>query len=93
VQLVLWRAMQLAIREGREELDLAGVDVAGARHEPKPGDDMYGLYEFKRAYGADWVEQAGAHARILRPARYRLGELAAGAAHAARDIRGPRAAG
>jgi hypothetical protein len=88
VQLLLWRAMQLAIREGREELDLAGVDVAGARHEPKPGDEMYGLYEFKRAYGATWVKQAGAHARILRPGRHRLRKLATGVARGARAIRG-----
>jgi hypothetical protein len=89
VQLILWRAMQLAIREGREELDLAGVDVAGARYEPRPGDAMYGLYEFKRAYGAAWVEQAGAHAQILRPATHRIGELAADAARLLRD-RGSR---
>jgi Acetyltransferase (GNAT) domain len=92
VQLVLWRAMQLAIREGREELDLAGVDVAGARHEPKPGDEMYGLYEFKRAYGAIWVEQAGARARILHAGRHRFGELVSGAARGARSIRGREAA-
>jgi hypothetical protein len=88
VQLILWRALQLAIREGREELDLAGVDVAGARYEPQPGDEMYGLYEFKRAYGAVWVEQAGAHARILRPLRHSLGELVSGAARLARGRRG-----
>jgi Acetyltransferase (GNAT) domain len=87
VQLLLWRAMQLVIREGRQELDLAGVDVAGARHEPKPGDEMYGLYEFKRAYGAIWVEQSGAHARILRPGRHRLGALASGVAGRARAAR------
>ena len=90
VQLLLWRAMQLAIHEGREELDLAGVDLAGARQEPRPGDAMYGLYEFKRAYGAVWVEQAGAHARILRPALNRLGQVGAWAAHPLRRRIGRR---
>ncbi len=90
VQLILWRAMQLVIREGREELDLAGVDVAGARYEPQPGDEMHGLYEFKRAYGAGWVEQAGAHARILRPTMHRVGEVAADVARMVRDRGGRR---
>ena len=51
VHLLLWRALQLAAREGRSELDLGGVDVAGARFEPRPGDAMYGLLEFKRLFG------------------------------------------
>ena len=62
-----WRAIQLAIREGRREMDLGGVDVAGARHEPRPGEAMYGLYQHKRDFGAVFVEQVGAHERALRP--------------------------
>jgi lipid II:glycine glycyltransferase (peptidoglycan interpeptide bridge formation enzyme) len=72
-RLLLWRALQLAAREGRSELDLGGVDVAGARHEPSPGDPMYGLLEFKRSFGGRWVELSGAHARFLRPTRARAG--------------------
>src|SRR5450759_4018685 len=72
-RLLLWRALQLAAREGRSELDLGGVDVAGARSEPRPVDPMYGLLEFKRSFGGRWVELSGAHERVLRPARARVG--------------------
>ena len=40
------------LREGRAELDLGGVDVAGARRSRCPGEPTYGLYEFKRSFGA-----------------------------------------
>jgi lipid II:glycine glycyltransferase (peptidoglycan interpeptide bridge formation enzyme) len=75
--LLRWRAIQLAIREDAIEMDLGGVDVAGARHEPKPGEPMYGLYQHKRSFGAEWVELPGAHERVIRPARYLLGRVAA----------------
>ncbi len=83
--LVLWRALQLAIREGRTELDLGGVDVAGARGVPQPDDPMYGLYKFKLAFLGTWVEQTGAHARTLRPGRRRIG---IGISSAGRVMRG-----
>ncbi len=73
--LLRWRAIQLALREGCAEMDLGGVDVAGARREPVKGEPMYGLYEHKRSFGAVWLELAGAHERVIRPARYRLGRL------------------
>jgi lipid II:glycine glycyltransferase (peptidoglycan interpeptide bridge formation enzyme) len=75
--LLRWRAIQLAIREDAVEMDLGGVDVAGARHEPKQGDPMYGLYQHKRSFGAEWVELPGAHERVIRPARYLAGRVAA----------------
>jgi hypothetical protein len=74
-RLVLWRAIQLAIREGMVEFDMAGVDVRGARREPRPGDEMRGLYDFKRSFGATWVELTGNHERIARPWRYGLGRI------------------
>ncbi len=37
LHLLRWRAIQLAIREGCSEMDLGGVDVAGARGEPRGG--------------------------------------------------------
>jgi lipid II:glycine glycyltransferase (peptidoglycan interpeptide bridge formation enzyme) len=70
LHLLRWRAIQLAIRESRPEMDLGGVDVAGARHEPRPGESMYGLYEHKRSFGAVFVEQVGAHQRVLRPVHH-----------------------
>lgn len=75
--LLRWRAIQLAIREDAIEMDLGGVDVAGARHEPKPGEPMFGLYQHKRSFGAEWVELPGAHERVIRPARYLAGRVAA----------------
>ena len=93
VHLLLWRAFQLAAHEGRTELDLGGVDVAGARSEPRPGDAMHGLLEFKRSFGGRWVELAGAHERILHPARARAGTILIRVGHGPRRLArgwGPR---
>ena len=92
-RLLLWRALQLAAREGRSELDLGGVDVAGARSEPGPGDPMYGLLEFKRSFGGRWVELSGAHERVLHPTRARAGAAISRAGQGARRLArawGPR---
>jgi lipid II:glycine glycyltransferase (peptidoglycan interpeptide bridge formation enzyme) len=75
--LLRWRAIQLAMREDATEMDLGGVDVAGARHEPKEGEPMFGLYQHKRSFGAEWVELPGAHERVIRPWRYAAGRVAA----------------
>ncbi|TMD31214.1 MAG: peptidoglycan bridge formation glycyltransferase FemA/FemB family protein [Chloroflexi bacterium] len=77
VRLILWRAIQLAIRDRLDELDLAGVDVAGARREPREGEEMHGLYAFKRSFGAEWVELAGNHEWVARPWRYAAGRVTA----------------
>jgi lipid II:glycine glycyltransferase (peptidoglycan interpeptide bridge formation enzyme) len=77
LHLLRWRAIQLAIREARAEMDLGGVDVAGARHEPRPGEPMYGLYQHKRSFGAVFVEQVGAHERVLRPGHFAIARMAA----------------
>jgi len=75
--LLRWRAIQLAIREGRAEMDLDGADLAGVRRIPEPGERPYGLYQHKRSFGAAWVELTGAHERVARPWRYALGRAAA----------------
>jgi lipid II:glycine glycyltransferase (peptidoglycan interpeptide bridge formation enzyme) len=77
LHLLRWRAIQLAMREGRQEMDLGGVDVAGARREPHEGDATYGLYQHKRSFGAAWLELAGAHEKVIRPNRYRAGRVMA----------------
>jgi len=74
-RLLLWRAIQLAIRERMVEFDFAGVDVRGARREPGPGEEMRGLYDFKRSFGATWVELTGNHERVARAWRYGLGRM------------------
>jgi hypothetical protein len=71
-----WRAMQLALREGRTEMDLGGVDVPGLRRQPQDGEAMYGLWRFKDALGARWIEQAGNHEWVARPLRYAAGRVA-----------------
>ncbi len=76
--LLRWRAIQLAIREGCAEMDLGGVDLAGTRRQPQPDDPMYGLYEHKRSFGAEWVEQVGAHERVLSRWRYSAGRTMLG---------------
>jgi lipid II:glycine glycyltransferase (peptidoglycan interpeptide bridge formation enzyme) len=73
--LQLWRAIQIAHREGMSEVDLGGVDVAGARHIPVKGESTYGLYAFKRSLGGVWVEQAGTFEWIARPWRYSMGRV------------------
>jgi lipid II:glycine glycyltransferase (peptidoglycan interpeptide bridge formation enzyme) len=75
--LLRWRAIQLAIREGRAEMDLDGADLAGARRIPEPSDRSYGLYQHKKSFGAEWVELTGAHERVARPVRYRVGRTIA----------------
>ena len=76
LHLLRWRAIQLAIRENRSEMDLGGVDVAGSRREPREDEPMWGLYQHKRSFGGEWLELTGAHERVLDPTRYRLGRLA-----------------
>jgi lipid II:glycine glycyltransferase (peptidoglycan interpeptide bridge formation enzyme) len=75
MHLLRWRAIQLALAEGRPEMDLGGVDVAGARRPPEPGEPTFGLYEHKRSFGATWVELAGAQERVGSPVRYAAGRV------------------
>ena len=84
LHLLRWRAIQLAIREGCAEMDLGGVDVPGARRPPVEGEPMYGLFEHKRSFGADWVELTGAHEQVIRPRRYAIGRAMARAARLVR---------
>jgi lipid II:glycine glycyltransferase (peptidoglycan interpeptide bridge formation enzyme) len=73
--LLRWRAIQLAIREDAVEMDLGGVDVAGARGEPQSGDALYGLYRHKTSFGGRWLALTGAHERVYDQRGYRLGRL------------------
>lgn len=77
MHLLRWRAVQLAILEGLDELDMGGVDVRGARREPREGEPGFGLYEHKRSFGAEWVALRGAQERIIRPRRYLAGRVLA----------------
>ena len=80
MHLLRWRAIQLAIREGHSEMDLGGVDVAGARSEPQEGDPLYGLFQHKQSFGGQWLALTGAHERVFDPRGYKIGRLAGRAA-------------
>lgn len=84
MHLLRWRAIQLAMREDRTEMDLGGVDIAPHHREPVDGEPMLGLYEHKRSFGAHWVEMTGAHERVIRPWRYLAGRATALAARLGR---------
>ena len=84
LHLLRWRAIQLAVREACTEMDLGGVDVAGARGEPKEGDPLYGLYQHKRAFGGHWLELTGANERVFDARGYALGRLTSRVARLAR---------
>ena len=75
IRLLVWRGIQLAVREGRRTMDLGGVDVPGARRKPRKGEPAYGMLQFKESFGAHWVELAGAHERTMRSIRYVAGRL------------------
>jgi len=71
MHLLRWTAIRMALAAGAPSIDLGGVDLAGARERPEPGDANWGLYEHKAGFGARWVQSAGAHEIVLRPALYR----------------------
>ncbi|HEY4188788.1 MAG TPA: GNAT family N-acetyltransferase [Candidatus Limnocylindrales bacterium] len=75
LHLLRWRAIQLAIRERCAEMDLGGVDTAGARGEPQEGDPLYGLYQHKRSFGGQWLALTGAHERVYDARGYQAGRL------------------
>ena len=77
VRLVVWEAIKGALAEGREEMDLGGVDVPGARRRPEPGEPAHGMLTFKESFGARWIELTGAHERVFSPTRYAIGRIAA----------------
>jgi lipid II:glycine glycyltransferase (peptidoglycan interpeptide bridge formation enzyme) len=77
MHLLRWTFLRAAFARGDAFADLGGVDVAGARRLPQPGEQTYGLYEHKHSLGAVWTESAAAHEIVLRPAWQRLAEVAA----------------
>jgi len=56
-------------------MDLGGVDVAGSREEPVEGGPLHGLYQHKRAFGAQWLALTGAHERVFDQRGYALGRM------------------
>jgi lipid II:glycine glycyltransferase (peptidoglycan interpeptide bridge formation enzyme) len=77
LHLLRWRAIQLAIRQGCTEMDLGGVDVRGARDEPREADPLFGLYQHKRSFGGRWIALTGAHERVFDARGYAVGRMTA----------------
>jgi lipid II:glycine glycyltransferase (peptidoglycan interpeptide bridge formation enzyme) len=71
MHLLRWSAIRRAVESGDPSIDLGGVDVPGARREPRPGEPTFGLFEHKRSFGAVFTEHAAAHEVVLRPWVYR----------------------
>jgi hypothetical protein len=69
--LLRWTLIDMARQEGRIA-DLGGADIAGHREIPEPGEKMHGLYDHKRAFGAEWVAMSGAHRIVLDARGYAL---------------------
>jgi lipid II:glycine glycyltransferase (peptidoglycan interpeptide bridge formation enzyme) len=73
MHLLRWTVIRAALEAGCPSIDLGGVDVRGARHQPSKGDATYGLWEHKASFGAAWVDSAPAHELVLRPWVYAAG--------------------
>ncbi|MDO8688416.1 MAG: peptidoglycan bridge formation glycyltransferase FemA/FemB family protein, partial [Dehalococcoidia bacterium] len=66
-QLIQWEAMRWAKSVGAESYDMWGLpDVL------EPGQPMWGLYQFKKGFGGDLRQWAGAFDFVARPVWQRL---------------------
>lgn len=68
---VQWEAIRHALAEGCALYDFRGV--SGDLREDNP---LYGIYRFKKGFGANLVELTGEWDRPLRPLRYAVAERA-----------------
>ncbi|ADU50646.1 Methicillin resistance protein [Thermaerobacter marianensis DSM 12885] len=66
-----WAAIQWAIAEGCRIYDFRGVSG-----NVDPADPHYGLYRFKKGFGAELVEYIGEFERVYAPLRYRAFQAA-----------------
>lgn len=75
--LLVWRAVEWAREHGCTTYDLWGIPdevepaADGGRPEaPERRDGLWGVYRFKRGFGADVVRYAGAYDLVLKPRAY-----------------------
>jgi peptidoglycan pentaglycine glycine transferase (the first glycine) len=71
--LLYWSLLRWASAEGCAEVDLGG---SGTSPAPSPADPGWGLYQFKRGFGARLEYRLAYHDLVLRPALYRALRLA-----------------
>jgi lipid II:glycine glycyltransferase (peptidoglycan interpeptide bridge formation enzyme) len=86
MHLVRWTAIRDALAEGCPYIDLGGVDLPGHRRPPGPDEPTRGLYEHKRGFGAEWVEQEPARRIVLRAGAQRLARARRQAIDAVRRV-------
>ena len=79
-----------ALLEGKDAVDLGGVDLPGHREPPTEGEPNHGLYEHKRSFGAVWVVREPARRIVLRPWADRAAQASRFALARARRIKGGR---
>jgi lipid II:glycine glycyltransferase (peptidoglycan interpeptide bridge formation enzyme) len=82
-----WSAIRWARKLGCNHYDMVG---AGTSYPPCEGNSGYGLYNFKKGFGADLIYAAGYFDLVNRPALYatlRFAETHTGWMTAARGIR------
>jgi lipid II:glycine glycyltransferase (peptidoglycan interpeptide bridge formation enzyme) len=65
--LLVWDAIRRGVEAGHSQFDMGGVEAPGHRRIPGPEDSTYGLYKYKRSFGAAWTDCAAAHEIVLRP--------------------------
>jgi lipid II:glycine glycyltransferase (peptidoglycan interpeptide bridge formation enzyme) len=66
---VQWEMIRWAIAEGCQLYDFAGT---GTSFPPKETDKGYGVYQFKRSFGAEIVAWYGYADYVFKPLHYRL---------------------
>lgn len=88
-----WEAIRRAVEAGDRVFDMGGVEPPGARRMPEPGESTYGLYRYKRSFGAEWVDCAAAHEIVLRPGVHAAMRSASALRRLVRRRRPPGAAG
>lgn len=82
-----WDAIRWARNLGCVSYDMVG---AGTSHPPTEGNPGYGLYNFKKGFGADLIYSAGYFDLVSKPVRYsalRFVERHTGWVNAARGVR------
>ncbi|HPC35697.1 MAG TPA: peptidoglycan bridge formation glycyltransferase FemA/FemB family protein [Candidatus Marinimicrobia bacterium] len=69
-QLLHWKIIQWAKSKGVRIYDLQGIP-----ENVKKGDDLWGIYLFKRGFGGERVQLVGEYDNILSPALYKTWQV------------------
>ncbi len=64
-RVLLWRCVQWAKSQGARSFDWRSIP-----EEPRPGEELYGVYAFKRGFGGVALRVMPSHDLVLRPVIY-----------------------